>query len=193
MGFVWFCSGVLGLSFSEAGLFVIGFGWGKLLFRGSMRRLLFLRCGVCTLDIQTHCQDPVWMRPQKNFLRRVWLLGVSNSHLQTPGMTGGFWRSTVYMCWWSRFEGFFFAAPPPHTRLMLFWLLPRNVSPKAHDIWFATTHQWVVSLWDGQPDSRSRTMTPTANPRNLLENDDNESVPSRKQKKRLKVIILFED
>ena len=113
MGSYGFCS--RGLVFSEAGLFVIGFGWGKLLFRGSMRRLLFLRCGVCTLGIQTHCQDPVWMVPQKNFLRRVWLLGVSNSHLQTPGMTGGFWRSTVYMCGWSRFEGFFFAAPPTHT------------------------------------------------------------------------------
>ena len=65
MGSYGFCS--RGLVFSEAGLFVIGFGWGKLLFRGSMRRLLFLRCGVCTLGIQTHCQDPVWMVPQKNF------------------------------------------------------------------------------------------------------------------------------
>ena len=126
MGSYGFCS--RGLVFSEAGLFVIGFGWGKLLFRGSMRRLLFLRCGVCTLDIQTHVQDP-WC------LKRIFseaCLAFRGFKL-TPTNTRYDWGIlevySLYV-WVKPFWGIFFAAPPPTHAWCFFGCFQGTFHPK---------------------------------------------------------------
>ena len=77
------------------------------------------------LDIQTHGEDRYEGTSLNSHLLRCdfWLLGVPNSHLQTPGMTGG-WLGCQGYRWMKRLEGhIFFSAPPPpppHTCLMPF-------------------------------------------------------------------------